>query len=120
MNFWAGLAIFVVACIILRAIRSLTVVADYIAYALVLAGFIWAWIENGFGWGLLMGFLPAIVVFLLFGMLRDGTKVRYNGKNYDLRCDKCNYEDLEIISQSDNYITTKCRRCGKVKGHILE
>ena len=120
MTFGAGLAIFVVVCIILRAIRSLTVVADYIAYALVLAGFIWAWIENGFGWGLLMGFLPAIVVFLLFGMLGDGTKVRYNGKTYELRCDKCNYEDLKIISQSDNYVTAKCRRCGHVKGYILE
>lgn len=119
MSFWAWLGILVVVGIILRGLRTITPIVDYVGYGLILAGFIYTWIRDGFWLGLLSGFIGAIAICLLFG-LGGETEVRNDGKKYSLTCDKCGYDDLEIISKDGNYVVTKCKRCGDVIGHILQ
>lgn len=118
MGFWGVLALLVVVSIILRVLRSFFVWIDYIAYALIIIPSIVIWVQEGFWWALVAFFLIGIVIVLLFG-LGDSQEVRRGRYKWSLTCSECGFGDLEILKEDESYVVTKCKRCGKVAGHIL-
>lgn len=118
MGFWGWIIILVVAALVCRALRSIWVAVDWIAYLLVLVLFIAVWVSEGFWTALLAGFLGSVVVSLLFG-IGSGTVVRKFGHKYTLSCDKCGYDNLEITEHTESGVITRCKRCGRVCHQVL-
>ncbi|MBO7277238.1 MAG: hypothetical protein J6U84_04680 [Bacteroidales bacterium] len=48
-----------------------------------------------------------------------GTKVSKFGHTYTLTCKDCGYDDLEITTDTEVGVVTRCKRCGKVQAHIM-
>ncbi len=118
MGILGWIIILVVVSIICRILRSLFQAVDWIVYLLILAAFIFIWITKGFWWGLLAGIIGSVVATFLFGM-GGGTKVSKFGHTYTLTCKDCGYDDLEITTDTEVGVVTRCKRCGKVQAHIL-
>lgn len=118
IGIWGWIVILFVIAVIGRLLRSLSEAVDTIIGLVVLIVVIIVWSSNGFWMGLLTFFIGSVCMVLLFGM-GSGTVIRRYGRKYTLTCDKCGYEKLEIVSEFEGGVTTKCKRCGEVVGHIL-
>ena len=118
MSLIGWIIVLFVVSIICRLLRSLSEVVDYIAYLIVLAAFIIVWINAGFWFGLLAGFVGMIAIYLLFG-IGSGTEVKKFGRKYTLSCKDCGYDDLEILEENEVGVCTRCKRCGKVCFYTL-
>lgn len=55
----------------------------------------------------------SLVVFKFLGM-GEGTVIRRGKYTWTLKCSACRYDDLEILDETADRVTTKCNRCGKV------
>lgn len=53
-----------------------------------------------------------IGVIVLFAILGDGGATTRRGN--PVYCGRCRSRDLEIISEDDNHIAYKCRKCGYI------
>lgn len=118
MGLFGWIIILAVAALICRALRSIWAAVDGIAYLSVLILFIVAWVSEGFWTALLVGVLGSIAISFLFG-IGSGTEVRKFGHKYTLTCEKCGYDNLEIMEHTDFGVVTRCRRCGQVCHHTL-
>lgn len=47
------------------------------------------------------------------------TTIRRYGKKYKLECERCNFNDVDIIDDNGNIITIECPRCGYRKTYYL-
>ena len=109
----------VITSAVCRALRAHFKAVDSIACVIILIVFIHTWITEGFWMGLLYAFITGTIVTLIFGW-GEGTEVHDFGHKYTLKCDKCGYEKLDIMSHTDDgVVITKCQRCGHVCTHTL-
>ena len=47
------------------------------------------------------------------------TTIRRYGKKYKFECERCNFNDVDIIDDNGNIITIECPRCGYRKTYYL-
>ena len=59
-----------------------------------------------------MWWIIIIGVIVLLAILGSGGATTRRGN--PVYCNRCRSRDLEIISEDDNHITYKCRKCGDV------
>lgn len=118
MGFIGWVILLIVLAAICRALRSVFKAVDWIVFLLIFAAFIIVWITEGFWMGLIILFIGSAIAGILFG-IGGGTEVHKFGYKYTLTCDKCGYDHLEIIDEDELGVTTRCKRCGDVQGHIL-
>lgn len=118
MGFFGVLILLVIISLILRALRSIFVWIDFIAYAILIIVPIIMWISEGFWPALITFFGAAIAISLLFG-IGSKTEIHRFGHKYSLECSECGYGNLEILREEDNVVVTKCKRCGQVCAHTL-
>jgi chromate transport protein ChrA len=112
------IAILVLISFFLRLLRARHEWVDWVSYVIVLVIAVTTWISDGFWMALITFFLGAGFVALMLG-ISDGTKVYYGGRSYSLKCDKCDYDKLEILSQDGPIVVARCKRCGKKIGFTL-
>lgn len=111
-----------VVCIIWARTRDTWKHADNFVHWFPWAFAVFIWIVLGFWYGLLF-FLFFAGIGESFGVNKEPHEVHgtdlfleySDADNYDAKCSKCEYENLEIMCYDDNgTCTTKCRRCGNV------
>lgn len=94
-------------------LRSKWVWIDYLLFAAWAVVPIILWITTNF-W---IAFIFASLYgwFLNFVGLIDGyTEVKKFGHTYHLKCNKCNYDGLEILREEVDGVSTKCERCKSI------
>lgn len=109
---------FFVLSFLLRILRRSFQFIDWIAYLLVIGGFVWVWITEGFLWGIFSGVITSVIVNLMIG-IGNKTEIRRFGRKYSFECEHCGLGDLDIVQDSGESVTLKCPRCGKVVTYIL-
>ena len=104
--------IFVALAIGVRILRGFFTWADWLPYIAIPASTALMWYLNGAGAGIGTFFLSLFTMAYLSGLMAK-TTVHYNRGRYSLDCPKCSYGNVEILSQDDNVVKVKCKRCGK-------
>lgn len=116
------LIIFVIGAIlvsfVLRMLRRVTKIVDTISYLLILGIFIYSWVNNGILSAIIVGIISAIIILYMTGITSETTIRRY-GKKYKFECERCNFNDVDIIDDNGNIITIECPRCGYRKTYYL-
>ena len=113
MDVTTYIIIFVALSIGVGILRRFFTWADWLPYIAIPASTALMWYLNGAGAGIGTFFLSLCTMAYLTGIMAK-TTVHYNRGRYSLDCPKCSYGNLEILSQDDNVVKVKCKRCGKV------
>ena len=113
------LILIVVGLIIaMRALRQAFAWFDKVLIGLVILVPIILGLTAGIWYAIGALFALLFVVFNWLG-LGGGTVVKRGRHQWTLKCSDCGYDDLEILNETENQVTTKCRRCGQVCTTIL-
>lgn len=107
LGFFAHGCVFLILCVLQRLFRSESCLMLLALYGLLFMILIWS--KDGF-WTALPCFIFMIVCAGLICRDEPATTRRGN----PVYCGKCNSRDLEIISEDDNHIAYKCRKCGYI------
>lgn len=114
------LILIVVGLIIaMRALRKAFAWFDKVLIGLVILVPIILGLTAGIWYAIGALFALLFVVFNWLG-LGGGTVVKRGRHQWTLKCSECNYDDLEILNETKNQVTAKCRRCGKIMTYILD
>ena len=102
----------------MRALRLAFVWFDKVLIAIVILVPIILGLISGIWYAIGAFVVLSLVVFNWLGLV-GGTVVRRGRHQWTLKCSDCGYDDLEILNETENQVTTKCRRCGQVCTTIL-
>lgn len=97
----------------MRALRVAFVWFDKVLIGIVILVPIILGLISGIWYGIGAFVVLSLVVFKWLG-LGGGTVVRRGKHTWTLNCSACRYDDLEILDETADQVTTKCNRCGKV------
>lgn len=118
-SFIGFIVVFVIACIIVRALRARYEWIDGVFYIVLIAGVIITWIAANFWWALGVGIVGAMIVGLLLGLGHE-EKLEVNGKTYTFECDDCGYNRVKVYYQGNNVAHVTCPRCGHQNVYFLK
>ena len=97
----------------MRALRLAFVWFDKVLIGIVILVPIILGLISGIWYAIGAFLVLSVVVFKLLGM-GGGTVIRRGKYTWTLKCSACSYDDLEILNETEDRVTTKCNRCGKV------
>ena len=118
-SFIGFIVVFVIACIIVRALRARYEWIDGLFYIALIAGVIITWIAANFWWAVGVGVVGVIIVGLLLGTGHE-VKLELHCKTYTFECKECGYNRVNVSYQGNNVAHVKCPRCGNQTVYILE
>lgn len=107
-----------VLSIVLRVLRRYTRVIDIASYLLVLGVFAYIWYSDGIVSAVIGGVVFAVILFYMVGITSE-TQVKRYGKRYTFKCERCSFNDVDIVDDSGGLITIECPRCGYRKTYYL-